>query len=643
MSPIALDQSDPASPKRFDHVINLPQTVPVVPPPNAWRVATEWLKDLESVFSSKDLSSLDELFHEDSWWRDILALQWDFRTIHGRDAIRKFLEGNQGSSSLTAFKIHESGKFQPRFEVVDKDTGFSWVSSMFHFETAIGRGSGVLRLTQEQPGIWKGFSVYTTLQELKEYTEPLNEKRWYGTIDSMPGGLAKGTWVERRRRQKEFIDEDPQVLVIGAGRKIPKAEAPNVPKHVFLIVYCLGQAGLNVGARLQSLGMTALIIDKNDRVGDNWRNRYRTLVTHDPAEFTHMAYLPFPKNWPQFTPKDKLGDWFEAYASIMELNVWTKTTLLNAVFHEAKSEWSVDLVRDGEKRTFNPKHIVFCTGHAGEPLVPSFPGQEDFQGEVYHGSKHQDASQSDVKGKKVIVVGTGNSGHDIAENFYENGADVTMLQRSGTYVLSLDRGVFMLHEGVHEDNGPPTEEGDIVCESLPYPVQFALCRGGTKRIYEADKETIQGLERAGFKMDYSIDGAGIARLYYTRGGGYYVDVGCSKLIIEKKIKIHQSPGGISGFTRDALILKDGTRLEADVVVLATGYDNMKTTARKVMGDKVASRLKDVWDLDEEGELNAMWRPSGHPNFWYMGGNLAICRIYSKYVALQIKAQEAGLN
>lgn len=176
-------------------------------------------------------------------------------------------------------------------------------------------------------------------------------------------------------------------------------------------------------------------------------------MTHDPAEFTHLAYLPFPKNWPQFTPKDKLGDWFEAYASIMELNVWTKTTLTNASFDDAKAQWTVDLVRDGKQRTIRPKHVVFCTGHAGEPLVPSFPGQSEFKGQVYHGSKHEEASKSDVKGKKVIVVGTGNSGHDIAENFYESGADVTMLQRKGTYVLSLDKGVFMLHEGMHADNG----------------------------------------------------------------------------------------------------------------------------------------------------------------------------------------------
>jgi hypothetical protein len=113
----------------------------------------------------------------------------------------------------------------------------------------------------------------------------------------------------------------------------------------------------------------------------------------------------------------------------------------------------------------------------------------------------------------------------------------------------------------------------------------------TKRISEVDKENIKGLEEAGFKLDYGIDSAGIARLYFTRGGGYYVDVGCSELIIEGKIKVQKSPGGISGFTPDALVLKDGIQLPADLVVLATGYDNTRTTVEKVMRSKVAGRCK----------------------------------------------------
>lgn len=319
-----------------------------------------------------------------------------------------------------------------------------------------------------------------------------------------------------------------------------------------------------------------------------------------------MAYLPFPQNWPQFTPKDKLGDWFEAYASIMELNVWMKTALTSANYDDATAQWSVNVTRgDGSQRTLQPRHVVWCTGHSGEARIPSFPGQDSFQGTLYHGSQHTDASEYDVRGKKVVVVGTGNSGHDIAQNYYENGAEVTMLQRSGTYVITADKGVFMMHKGLHEDGGPPAEEADIVSESLPFPVQFALSVHMTRRIADAEKETLNGLRRAGFQLDFGPDGAGIARAYYTRGGGYYIDVGCSSLIIEGNIKVKHSPQGITGFGPREVKLADGTNLPTDVVVLATGYDNMRTTVRKVLGDKIADRCLDVWDLDNEGELQGV--------------------------------------
>ncbi|KAJ5127031.1 hypothetical protein N7448_007810 [Penicillium atrosanguineum] len=601
------------------HIIQLPST-PAASPPEARVIAQQWLTSLENQLARPDTLSLASLFHAESWWRDMLALDWDMRTAHSSTEIEELLRKRQTHTQLHNLRLQDKGKFQPRWEqVVDE---LSWVSSMFFFETACGTGSGMLRLTQDQSdGKWKAYAVYTSLQELKGSEEPLGQRRPAGTTESMPGGLAGGTWIERRERQKEFLDSEPTVLVVGAG-----------------------QAGLNMGARLQNMSLSCLIVDKNERVGDNWRNRYRTLVTHDPAEFTHMAYLPFPQNWPQFTPKDKLGDWFEAYASIMELNVWMKTFVTSAEYNDATAEWNVTVTRgNGAQRTLRPRHVVWCTGHSGEARVPRFPGQDSFQGTVYHGSQHQDASESDVRGKKVIVVGTGNSGHDIAQNYYENGADVTMLQRSGTYVLTADKGVFMMHKGMHEDGGPPTEECDVVSESLPFPVQFALSVHMTKRIANVEKETLDGLRRAGFQLDFGPDGAGIARAYYTAGGGYYIDVGCSQLIIDGKIKVKHSPKGIEGFGERELRLADGSSLPADIIVLATGYDNMRTTVRKVLGDKVADRCADVWDLDHEGELRSMWRPSGHPGFWFFGGNLALCRIYSKFLALQIKAIESDLS
>ncbi|KAJ5917683.1 hypothetical protein N7466_011237 [Penicillium verhagenii] len=601
------------------HIVQLPQTPNNGGDSDPQAIVQQWFNGLQTQLSQSNSIDLTELFHPESWWRDMLALDWDMRTLHTAAEIQSFLRRRQAQAQLSSFKLQDQGKWKPRVEqVVD---GLSWISSMFFFKTAIGNGSGMVRLTQGTDGCWRVYAVYTSLQEMTGTEEPVGKRRTMGTTESMPGGLAGGTWIERRERQKEFLDAEPTVLVVGAG-----------------------QAGLNMGARLQNLGLSCLIIDKHERVGDNWRKRYRTLVTHDPAEFTHMAYLPFPQNWPQFTPKDKLGDWFEAYASIMELNVWVQTSVASAEYNDTTAEWKVDVTRgDGSTRTLRPRHLVWCTGHSGEAKIPSFPNQESFQGTVYHGSQHTDASDSDVRGKKVIVVGTGNSGHDIAQNYYENGAEVTMLQRSGTYVITAEKGVFMMHEGLHEDGGPPTEECDLVAESLPFPVQFALSVHATKRFAAAEKETLDGLQRAGFQLDFGVDGAGISRAYMTRGGGYYIDVGCSQLIIEGKIKVKQSPRGITGFGPRELCLEDGTTLPADVVVLATGYDNMRTTVRKVLGDEIADRCHDVWDLDNEGELRGMWRPSGHPGFWYFGGNLALCRIYSKFLAFQIKAVESGIS
>ncbi|KAK5118079.1 hypothetical protein LTR62_004125 [Meristemomyces frigidus] len=584
------------------------------------RIARKWLASFETAVASPNANDLTALIVEDGWWRDHLALSWDFHTLRGNTKIFEFAEPRLAKAGLHNLKLQEDGKFKPGMQ--EPIEGLEWVESMFSFDTAVGRGKGMLRLVSTPTGTWKAHMIYTVLNELRGFEEISGHHRPHGGVNSLLGGAAEGNWYERRERQKDFLDEEPTVLVIGAG-----------------------QSGLNMGARLQALGLSCLLVDKNKRLGDNWRHRYRTLVTHDPVQYTHMAYMKFPENWPLFTPKDKLADWFELYASAMELNVWLESTVQSARFVEDTQSWVVDITRKGETvRTIKPQHIVFCTGHAGEPRIPTFPGQDGFKGVVYHGSQHVDATfQGNVKGKKVVVVGTGNSGHDIAQNYYENGAEVSMLQRAGTYVISAKTGLFMLHEGLYDEDGPPTEDADIFGQSLPIPVQFALNVGGTEKIRQAEKANIEGLEKVGFKLDFGHDGSGIYRKYVERGGGYYIDVGASQLIIDGKIKVVQSPEGIKGFEENTLVLADGRKLDADVVVLATGYDNMRTTLRKALGDTVADRCKDVWGLDEEGEINAMWRPSGHPKLWFMGGSLALCRICSKFLALQIRAAEAGLT
>ncbi len=128
------------------------------------------------------------------------------------------------------------------------------------------------------------------------------------------------------------------------------------------------------------MGLSCLIVDKNTRIGDNWRHRYRvrrrtslttnqvtdfiqTLVTHDPVQYTHMAFLPFPSTWPVFTAKDKIGDWFEAYASLLELNAWMNTRIDSAEYNDETGDWLVQVERGGEPtRRLKPRHVIMCTG-----------------------------------------------------------------------------------------------------------------------------------------------------------------------------------------------------------------------------------------------------------------------------------------
>lgn len=195
--------------------------------------------------------------------------------------------------------------------------------------------------------------------------------------------------------------------------------------------------------------------------------------------------------------------------------------------------------------------------------------------------------------------------------------------------------------GLYREDGLSTEDADVIFHSVPNQVTARINIAGTKANNVTDEKILKGLEGAGFRVDRGPGDAGLWIKYLQRGGGYYLDVGCSTLIAEKKIKV-KSGHSITRVLPTGLEFDDGEFLEADTVVFATGYLNMRTQCRKAFGNAVADRVKDVWGFDEEGELRTIWRRSGHPGFWFMGGNLALCRWYSKLLALQIKGIEEGL-
>jgi cation diffusion facilitator CzcD-associated flavoprotein CzcO len=388
-----------------------------------------------------------------------------------------------------------------------------------------------------------------------------------------------------------------------------------------------GQAGLSIAARLTQLGIDTLIIDRYPRIGDNWRTRYHALTLHNQVQVNHLPYMPFPPSWPTYIPKDKLAGWFEAYVESLELNYWTSTELEGGRYDEAEGRWTVTLRRDGTKRTMHPRHIVMATGVSGIPNMPSIPSLEDFGGAVLHSSQYEDGD--DWAGKRALVIGTGNSGHDIAQDLQSSGADVTLVQRSPTLIVNIEPSAQLPY--ALYDEGPSLEDCDLITVATPLALGKQTHKILTERARQIDKPLLDGLERIGFRLDFGEDGTGWQFKYLTRGGGYYFNVGCSDLLVAGKIRLLQ-------FADLDRLLPD-----VDLVVLATGYKGQEQLVAKLFGDDIAERVGPIWGFSEDQELRNMFMRTPQPGLYFIAGSLAQCRIYSKYLALEIKATEVGLS
>jgi putative flavoprotein involved in K+ transport len=265
------------------------------------------------------------------------------------------------------------------------------------------------------------------------------------------------------------------------------------------------------------------------------------------------------------------------------------------------------------------------------------PGLKDFAGEKFH--SHGFKSGVAWRGKKALVLGTGNSGHDIAQDLYSNGADTSIIQRGSTTVVSIDPSA-KLNYALYEE-GPSVADCDLIATATTYPLLIRTYQASAKRMLELDKDLIAALKARGFKYDMGEDESGHQMKYRRRGGGYYLNAGCSDLIIDHKIGLLQYDD-IEKFVPEGALMKDGTIQKADLLVLATGYYSQQEVVRRLMGDEVADRVGQVWGIGANGELANMWTRTPQEGLWFMGGALAQARIYSKYVALQIKAIELGM-
>ncbi|MEM8951838.1 MAG: NAD(P)/FAD-dependent oxidoreductase, partial [Pseudomonadota bacterium] len=381
--------------------------------------AEDWLGQFQVALSHPSPEYLEDMVLSDAYWRDALALTWDLKTFEGGSAVTDHLRRSARQAGLTSLQLDRSAPAPQHVERV----GRACVEVFFMFETALGRGRGIVRLVSEGDA-YKAWTVLTALEELKGFEEIIGANRPIG--QSYSRDFQGPNWLDKRVASEAYDNRDPTVLVVGGG-----------------------QAGLSIAARLTQLGIDTLIVDKHERIGDNWRKRYHALTLHNQVHVNHLPYMPFPPNWPVYIPKDKLANWFAFYAEAMELNFWTGHELVGATYDEARQTWSASLRRaDGSVHRLQPRHIVMATGVSGVPNWPALLGLSDFGGEVVHSSQYGDGEA--WCGKSAVVIGTGNSGHDVAQDLASSGADVTLVQRSSTLIVSIEPSAqlpYVLYDG----------------------------------------------------------------------------------------------------------------------------------------------------------------------------------------------------
>jgi putative flavoprotein involved in K+ transport len=576
---------------------------------------SDLLGALDKALSNGEVDHAVELFQADCYWRDLVTFTWNIKTMEGQEQVRDMLKARLADVRPSNWKIAEGENASEADGITE-----SWIE----FETAVARGFGHLRLKDGR--IW---TLLTTMSELKGHEEPLGFDR--------PMGAKHG--AERHRKTwKEERDAEASEL--------------GISRQPYCVIVGGGQGGIALGARLRQLNVPTIIVEKNEKPGDSWRKRYKSLCLHDPVWYDHLPYLPFPRNWPVFSPKDKIGDWLEMYTKVMELNYWGSTECKKASYDANKREWTVVVQRDGKEIVLKPKQLVLATGMSAKPNMPKFEGMDVFKGDQHHSSQHPGPDK--YRNSKVVVIGSNNSAHDICAALWEAGADVTMVQRSTTHIVKSDSlmelGLAGLYSEQAVQSGMTTAKADLIFASLPYKILHEFQIPVYNAIRERDADFYQRLEKAGFLLDYGDDDSGLFMKYLRRGSGYYIDVGASELIANGSIKL-KSGVDVKRLTEHSVILSDGTELPADLVVYATGYGSMNGWAADLISKEVADKVGKVWGLGSnttkdpgpwEGEQRNMWKPTQQEGLWFHGGNLHQSRHYSQFLSLQLKARMEGI-
>jgi cation diffusion facilitator CzcD-associated flavoprotein CzcO len=306
-----------------------------------------------------------------------------------------------------------------------------------------------------------------------------------------------------------------------------------------VLIIGAGPAGLAIAARLRRRGIPFEIIERSDKVGSSWHDHYDRLHLHTVKEMSHLPHLPFPEDYPRYIPRHLLCEYFEQYAKTFDIRPHFGEEM-REISRWKDGRW---LVRSASGCEWLAKEVVIATGVNRVPNRPRFEGEERFQGKILHSCHYKKAAP--YKGRRVLVVGMGNTGAEIALDLAEHGADAYLSVRNPVNIVP------------REFLGRPTQKTALLLAKLPE--WFGDWLGSqVRRISMGD------LPKYGLPLSKLPP----ARQLRDQGKTPVVDIGTAEKIRRGKIKVLP---GIRCFFETGVVFTSGQRYTFDAVILATGY------------------------------------------------------------------------
>ncbi|KAF2429003.1 FAD/NAD(P)-binding domain-containing protein [Tothia fuscella] len=547
------------------------------------------------------------LLTDTTLWRDLFALTGTARTINGVDSILKAWK-----ELKTAHKAHEFALVPGGVQVMRPTPTMGWIQAKFTFKTSAQPPmsiSGIMRLVpDEEQQTWKLWNLITMLQG----------------IDGFPN-------VDVLEPAMDWQSEAEQLLT-------PVSDFGEQTIHDCVIVGA-GMSGLCTAGYLKAVGINAVILERNKRVGQNWTDRYDSVKIHTSRSYGQLPFEPpiWGPEYPYHLNIQHLDEGYQKYVKRYNLDVWLSTSLDEARWSKVTKTWTLSITRRGMRQDVHARHLVLAIGGGGQvPKMPELDNRNAFKGKVLHSAEYKNSKA--WKGLKGVVIGTANSGHDVANDMLGAGLEsVTMIQRGRTPVLPIEY-YHKIYDHIYNDK-IPVAVSDALSVTMPTAISRLMAIKMIGKFSSEEPERFDALERRGFRVERCMD---LYQCLYERFGGHYIDVGVSNKIGQGLIKV-KGDAPLTGFTESGLKFGDGSTLDADVVVFATGFEgNMRLAAADLVGQEVGDKLDDWWGVDSEGELRGAWKPIGHPGIWFTGGNVGLARFFSRFLALQIAADVKGM-